>query len=180
MEKMLAVIVDDEAKAYEVSDALDDLVQEGDVSIYEQAIIQKSADGTISTKQSDADVPIRELEGTAIGAMIGLLGGPVGVGIGSVAGGLTGGLRDLHLSEVSEEFIDDVSAMLTPGKFAVIADIDEDEDWVTPVDVRMEALGGTVLRAPKKSVEAEQRARLRDEFEQAKAELTRAHADRKP
>jgi len=31
-----------------------------------------------------------------------------------------------------------------PGKFAVLAEVQE--DWTTPVDVRMEAIDGTVFR----------------------------------
>jgi hypothetical protein len=38
----------------------------------------------------------------------------------------------------------DVATALTPGKYAVVADVDE--DWVTPVDTRMEAVGGVVFR----------------------------------
>ena len=45
---------------------------------------------------------------------------------------------------VNAEFLDDVSAKLTPGKWAVVSEISE--EWVTPVDTRMEALGGIVFR----------------------------------
>ena len=40
--------------------------------------------------------------------------------------------------------MDEVSQNLTPGKVAVVADADE--EWVTPLDTRMEALGGIVFR----------------------------------
>jgi len=103
------------------------------------------------------------------------------MGIGAAAGALAGGFRDVYLAEVSGEFLDDVSTALAPGKFAVIADVSE--EWVTPVDVRMEGLGGIVFRSAKTSVEAEQRARevarLRDEIEHIKIEHSKAHADRK-
>jgi DNA anti-recombination protein RmuC len=63
----------------------------------------------------------------------------------------------------------------------VIADINE--EWVTPVDSRMEALGGAVFRSARKSVEDEQRARdvaaLHAEIDQLKPEHARARADRK-
>ena len=48
------------------------------------------------------------------------------------AGALAGLIGDLHASEVDEYFLSDVSAALIPGKFAVLADVDE--EWVTPVD----------------------------------------------
>jgi len=180
MEKMLVGVVDNEKKAYEVLRALKELDQDGSITIYGEAVIEK-ADGTINTKQVDADFPIRALGGTALGAFIGLLGGPVGVGIGAVTGGLAGGFRDLYLAGVSAEFVDDVAATLNPGKFAVVADVNE--EWITPVDVRMERIGVTVFRSVKKSVETEQRERevatLHAEIEQTKAELAKAHADRK-
>jgi uncharacterized membrane protein len=181
MEKVLVVVVDSEAKAYEASRALQEIDREGNISVYAAAVIQRNADGTITKKHSATDFPVREIGGMAIGALIGLLGGPIGAGVGAVLGGLTGGFSDLDRAEVGAEFIDDVSATLTPGKFAVIADVSE--TWVTPVDVRMEALGGTVLRSPKKSVEAEHRARenarARAEIAQYKAEMAQASADRK-
>ncbi|KAB2875857.1 MAG: DUF1269 domain-containing protein [Bauldia sp.] len=57
--------------------------------------------------------------------LIGLLGRPVGLPIGAAIGGLTGLLFDLDRSGISVTFVDDVSKVLTPGKPAVIADMDE-------------------------------------------------------
>jgi hypothetical protein len=49
-----------------------------------------------------------------------------------------------------------------------------DEDWVTPVDTRMEAVGGVVFRTVKSAAEKERRAReaaaRRAELDQLKAE----------
>jgi hypothetical protein len=63
----------------------------------------------------------------------------------------------------------------------VIAGISE--EWVTPVDTRMEALGGIVFRTARKTVEHDQRAQdvatLRAEIAQLKAEHATARADRK-
>jgi uncharacterized membrane protein len=181
MEKMLVIVVDSETKAYEASRALKELDQEGSIWIYGKAIIQKNTDGAVTMKGLDPEFPVGTVAGTAIGAVIGLLGGPLGVGIGAATGTMAGGFRDLYVAGVSAEFVDDAAATLKPGKFAVIADIGE--DWVTPVDVRIEALGGTVFRSPVETVEAEQRtremARLRAEIEQTEAELAQAHADRK-
>src|SRR5271166_1764323 len=181
MEKMLAVIFDDESKAYEGSHALKQLDAEGSMTIYAEAVIKKNADGTVTVKQVDDGFPIGTVGGTAIGSLIGLLGGPVGVGIGAVTGALAGSLGDLGAAGVDAEFLDDVGAALTRGKSAVIADISE--EWVTPVDTRMEALGGAVIRTARRSVEADQREReiaeLRAEIDQLKTEHARAQADRK-
>ena len=94
---------------------------------------------------------------------------------------MAGSIGDLNVAGVDAEFLDDITATLTPGKCAVIADVSE--EWVTPVDTRMEALGGAVVRTARKSVEDDQRARdvaeLRAEIDQLKAEHARARADRK-
>ena len=181
MERMLAVVFDDEAKAYEGSHALKQLDSDGSIAIHAEAVIKKNTDGTVTIKQSDDDLPVRTVGGTAIGALIGLLEGPVGLAVGASVGALAGMIGDLHVSGVDAEFVDDVAATLKPGKCAVIAEISE--EWVTPVDTKMDALGGTVFRAAKKSIEHDQRARdvaaLRAEIDQLKAEHAKARADRK-
>jgi hypothetical protein len=57
-----------------------------------------------------------------------------------MAGSAVGGTLDLENSRVGVDFVDDVKQQLQPSKFAVVAEIQE--DWTTPVDSRMEAIGG--------------------------------------
>jgi hypothetical protein len=45
-----------------------------------------------------------------------------------------------------------------PGKCPVVADVSE--EWVTPVDTRMEALGGVVFRTARQNVQDDQRAEM--------------------
>jgi uncharacterized membrane protein len=178
MEKMLAVVFDDKSKAYRGSEILKALDEEGSITVHSQAVIQKNADGSISVYEND-DFPVRTAGGTALGSLIGLFGGPVGLGIGAMAGALVGSLNDLYVAGVDADFVDEVAAKLKAGKYAVVADLSE--EWETPVDTRMEPVGGTIFRAPKKSFEQEQRAKriaeLRAEIEQVKAERAQAHAE---
>jgi len=181
MEKMLVVAFDDESKAYEGSHALKQLDAEGSITIHAESVVKKNADGTITLEHSESDFPIHTLGGSAIGSLIGLLGGPIGFGVGAVAGALAGSIHDLNVAGVDAEFVHDVAAALTPGKYAVVADLSE--EWITPVDTSMEALGGSGFRTPRKNVEADQWARdvarLQEEIDQLKAEHARARADRK-
>ena len=181
MEKMLVAVFDNEPRTYEGSRALNQLDAEGSITIYAESIIKKNADGTVSVMQAEGDFPVRTVGGTAIGSLIGLLGGPVGLGIGAIAGALAGSIGDLYVAGVNAEFLDGVSAVLTPGKCAVVADVSE--EWVTPVDSRMEAAGGVVFRSLKTTVEDDQRARdvteIKEEIAQLKAELSQERADRK-
>ena len=181
MEKMLVVVFDNDAKAYEGSRALNRLDSEGSVAIHAEAVIGKNPDGTTSVKKAEGDFPVRTVEGTAIGSLIGLLGGPVGFGIGAAVGVVAGGISDIYAAGVGEDFLREVSEKMTPGKYAVVADLSE--QWVTPVDITMEGLGGVVFRTAKTSFEADQRARdiaaLKAEINGLKVEHSKAVADRK-
>lgn len=181
MEKMLVVVFENEPSTYEGSRALNQLDAEGSITIHAESVIKKDANGKVSVLQAEGDFPVRTVGGTAIGSLIGLLGGPVGFGIGAVAGALAGSIGDLYVAGVNADFLGDVSAALTPGKCAVLADISE--EWVTPVDSRMEALGGVVFRSLKTTVEEDQRARdvaeLKEEIFQLKTEHAQARAERK-
>jgi uncharacterized membrane protein len=176
---MLVVVFDSEKKAYDGSRTLAALDSEGSISVYANAVVHKNDDGTVVVKQVEEDYPIGTVSGTAIGALIGLLGGPVGVAIGAVGGTYVGTILDLSRAGVSAEFLDDVSARLAPGKWAIVSEISE--EWVTPVDTRMEALGGTVFRIARSDVEHKQDARevaaVKSDIAQLKAEQAKSRAE---
>jgi uncharacterized membrane protein len=178
---MLVVVFDSEPKAYEGTKALQQLDNEGNISIYALSVIKKNANGTVELLKTESDFPIRTVAGTAIGSLIGLLGGPVGLAVGATTGSILGVSGDLYMSGVNIDFVDEVSAKLAPGKFAVVADISE--DWVTPLDVNMEELGGQVFRIKKHDVEVEQRkadiAALNAEIAQLKKEMANARGEQK-
>lgn len=181
MEKMLVVIFDNATKAYEGSQALLELDQEGSIAVHAQAVIQKNNDGKVTIDKADDGFPIATVGGTAIGSLIGLLGGPAGVVVGAAAGATGGLFGDLYMANVDADFLDEVGESLTPGKFAVVSDIEE--DWVTPVDTRMEALGGVVFRTVRQYFEeqrvAKEIAATDAELKALKAEHAQARAERK-
>jgi uncharacterized membrane protein len=181
MEKMLVVVFDNETKAYKGSQALNQLDAEGSITVHAEAVISKNANGTVTVKQGDGDFPVRTVSGTAIGSLLGLLGGPVGLAVGAVAGTMAGGFADLYVSGVDSDFLAEVSETLIPGKYAIVADVSE--EWVTPLDTRMEALDGFVFRTARQSFEEAQRTRevaeLRAEIDQLKAEHARVRAEQK-
>jgi hypothetical protein len=81
---------------------------------------------------------------------------------------------------VTDEFVDDVNTAMTAGKFAVVADVSE--DWVTPLDTRMEEIGGVVFRRTRSEVKRIHHDRdvaaHRAEMAQLKAERAQARSDR--
>ncbi|HTY74103.1 MAG TPA: DUF1269 domain-containing protein [Candidatus Nanoarchaeia archaeon] len=181
MERMVVVVFENELKAYDGSRALKALDSEGSISIHAEAVIKKNDDGTIAVKESGADFPIRTVGGTVVGSLIGLLGGPVGLVVGAVGGTFAGAVWDMNHAGVNADFVSEVSARLTPGKWAIVADISE--DWVTPVDTRMEALGGTVFRVTRANVEHDQYSKdvaiIKADIAQLKAEQAKSRADQK-
>ena len=144
-------------------------------------MLTKNAEQNVIVKQEGDEFPLRTAGGAAIGALIGLLGGPIGLGVGALAGTLTGGIWNLNRAGVDSEFVDDASKKLTPGKWAIVADISE--EWETPIDVRMAALGVTVLRANRKNVWRERHARevaaIKQDIAHLKAEQAKTQTAQK-
>jgi uncharacterized membrane protein len=181
MDRMLVVVFDNEAKAYEGKQAPLQLDGEGSISVYAYAVLAKHADGTATIQQGDDSGPIGSLVGTSFGSLIGLLGGPVGLAIGASAGLAAGSFADLNNARIGDDFIDDVSKVLLPNRIAVVSEVEE--DWTTPVDTRMEAIGGIVFRRAlsdvKDTIHDENVAAMKADLAQMKAEHAKAHADRK-
>jgi uncharacterized membrane protein len=181
MDKMIVVIFDTENKAYEALRALSDLHDEGSLAVFAGSVIAKDTGGKVSIKQTADQGPVNAALGMATGALIGALAGPAGVAAGAVTGALGGSMFDFANLGVGSDFIDEVSGQLGPGKAALVAEIEE--DWVTPLDTRMEALGGTVLRRPRVEVIDAQMERdaaaLQAELDQLHAEFEQATGEAK-
>ena len=181
MDRMLVVIFDNEAKAVAGKKALLLLDDEGSLTVYAYAVVAKGADGKASIKDGDDSGPLGTLATTALGTLVGALFGPVGMAVGATAGFTGGAVADLTNAGIGEDFIDDVSKDLLPSSVALVAEIEE--DWTAPVDIRMEAIGGTVFRRALsdvgEQVHRENVAAMKADLAQFKAELAQAHADRK-
>jgi len=168
MSKFIVVVLPDETKAYEAKRALKELDAEGSLTLYATAVVAKDAEGSVSVKQAADGGPLGTAVGALAGGLIGLLGGPaVGVA-GLAAGGILGSWRDLYNLGVSTSFVEEVCQELVPGRTALVAEVDE--GWVTPLDTRIDALGGVVLR--------EQRAAVQDEIALSEANARRAELAR--
>jgi uncharacterized membrane protein len=144
MNRMLVVVFDNETAAEAGTRAIKRLDAEGGITLYAMGVIAKAADGKVNVKQSPDQVGTGTGVGLAVGSLIGLLGGPVGLAVGAVAGTLVGALRDYWVAGVGLDFVEEAATVLTPGKVALVAEIEE--DWVIPVDTAMEASAGVVFR----------------------------------
>jgi len=181
MERMLVVVFNDIGKAFEGRDALKSLDRDDSITDYASAIITKNADGTIVVDDEKGENVLRSVLGTSLGSLIGLLGGPAGVAIGAAAGSLVGATADLDNARIGADFVDEVSKALTPGKHALVAEIDE--EWTPWVNLAMEELGGVVYRRAlseaKHAANAEDVAAMKADLAQMKAEHAQAKAGHK-
>jgi uncharacterized membrane protein len=181
MDRMLVVVFDQENKAYEGQRALLQLDGEGSISVYAYAVLAKNADGSATVKKGDDAGPMGTLVGTSFGSLIGLLGGPAGLAVGAAAGFAAGSAADLNNARIGADFIEEVRKAMSPNTVAVIAAVEE--DWTTPVDSRMEAIGGTVFRRAltevRDTVNSQEIDAMKADLAQMKAEYAKAHADRK-
>ncbi len=181
MDKILVSVFDSEEAAFEGLTALKDLHGQGNITLYASAVIAKDVDGVASVRKAADQGPIGTLVGVIGGGLVGLLGGPVGVAVGAYVGGFSGLMYDLFKAGISADFVDDVSATLTPGTTAVVAEVDE--PWTTFVDTRLGALGATTLRRVPSDVLDEtlvaETAAAKAELDELEAQLRRtAGSDR--
>ncbi|MGC2423621.1 MAG: DUF1269 domain-containing protein [Nitrospirota bacterium] len=173
MDKMIVTVFDDESSAYEGSKALRELHDEGNITLYAAAVIAKDSKGKVIVNRQPDQGPLGTALGFATGSLIGLLGGPVGLAVGAVTGTFMGSLSDTVQLGVSDDFLDEVSQHLSPGKWAVVAEVDE--VWITPLDTRMETLGGVVFRSARSEFID---AQIEREIAADKAEIAEMKAER--
>lgn len=144
MNKMLVAVFETENQAYEGLSALKDLHSNGDITLYASAVISKDEKGEMKLNTSADQGPIGTTTGLFAGSLVGLLGGPIGVMVGAATGSVAGLVFDVNTNDINSTFVDEVSNALTPGKTAIVAEIDE--TWTVPVDTKLEALNGMVFR----------------------------------
>jgi uncharacterized membrane protein len=180
MDKVVAVVFNDEKQAYEGLRAFRDLHADGSITLYSNAVVAKDPNGTLSVREGD-EVPEGTFFGLLTGSLIGILGGPIGVAVGASTGTMIGATFDLARAGISSDFLQEMSEYLLPGKTAVITEIDE--DWQAPIDTRMEGLGGHVFRRNRIEIEdayyERQIAADREELAALESELKKASAERK-
>lgn len=181
MNKMVVVVFDSENKAYEGFKAFKEMHAEGSITLYGMSVIAKDAGGKVIVKEASDIGPLGTAVGLVTGSLIGLLGGPAGFVIGAGAGTIGGILYDLTTVGVGEDFLTEAGGQLKPGKTAVVAEVDE--EWVAPLDTRMETLGGVVLRrARSEFIDAQierEAAANRAEIAKLKAERDKAVGEAK-
>jgi len=169
MNKVIFVGFDTEKQAYEGDRALRELHRDGTLTLYNDAVVVKEAGGTVVMRQAPDAEAMGTFGGMITGGLIGLLGGPIGVAVGLGTGTLMGAAFDLTREGIDRDFVEDAGARLAPGRAALIAEIDE--QWQVPLDTRMEALQGTLLRQTPTQIEDAYLERAAEAAEKELADL---------
>jgi uncharacterized membrane protein len=181
MSKYIVVVFDDEQSVYKGALALQELDNDTSITLYEGAVVAKDTEGKVRVIDAEEKGPIGALAGMLLGSLIGVIGGPVGMVVGAATGSMAGLMGDAVRTGVNDDFLADVTNTLTPGKYALVAEIDD--FWTMPLDTRMETLGGTVFRTWRIDVEDEQIERdiqaNRRELQELKEEWNQAVGDAK-
>jgi uncharacterized membrane protein len=150
MDTIIVAVFSTERDSYAGSSALRALHDEGSIALYAMAVIAKNANGQLEVKQAAERGPAGTTVGLLTGSLLGLLAGPAGFVITATAGLLGGAFYDLGRAGISERYLADVGAELGPNRFAVVAEVWE--EWTTPVDQKLGAVGGIVFRTQRGAV----------------------------
>ena len=181
MNRVIVAVFNERSQVFDGLDALRNLNHEDALALHEYAIIQKQPDGTFVVIDNDNKEGLRTLLGTSLGALIGLPGGPAAVALGAAAGTVAGVAAETDKALMTYDFVDKISEELTPGKFALIAAIDE--EWISWTDLRMQELGGVTysytLSEVKRTEQLAYVAQMKADLALLKAELAQSTADAK-
>lgn len=165
-----------EAQAYDAVRAFHDLHMEGSISLYDSTVVERQSSG-LDIKKQDSTALAKTSIGALVGALLGVFGGPAGIAVGAAAGTAVGGTTALVQGDVSDEFLEDISKSMNLGDFAVIAEVSE--KWTAPIDTRIQALGGIVLREKRSDYVDSLMEKRVEAFKAEVAERKTEHASRK-
>ncbi len=166
MDNYVAIVFDNDTKAYDGLHALWNLDGEGDITMHGAAVVHRDGNGLTDVATKDTDPGLRTAIGVGIGALLGALAGPVGAaagasiaagtaaGIGAAAGGFAGLTADAVKADEHDQAAYEAGFVLPNGKSAVIAEVSE--DWTTPIDTMAQRLGGKVFRRSKGAIKDDQ------------------------
>jgi uncharacterized membrane protein len=163
MDNYVAMVVDEDKKAYELLHALWKLDSDGDITVHGAAVIRRDRNGYVDVATKDTNPGLRTAIGVGVGALLGALAGPLaaagaaavaaagtGAAIGAASGGVVGLTADLVKATEQDEAGYEARFVLPRGKSAVIAEVTE--QWMTPVDALAQKYGAKVFRRSKSVV----------------------------
>ena len=156
MADLIIVAYPDEPTAEAARKKLFELQKEYLIQMGDAVVAVRQLDGNVKLNQLVNTTAVGAASGGMWGALVGMLflNPLLGAAVGAGAGALSGRFRDIG---ISDQFMKDAAAALTPGQAALCVLVRKvTADKVLPA---MAEFGGTVLRT---SLSTEQEAKLQD------------------
>jgi hypothetical protein len=136
--------------------------------LYGLALVAREAEGTLAIRRPATPGPLGAAVGLLVGALAECLSGAPGGRAETPPGrGLLAAVGELSRLGLGADIVEETCRAMSPGAAAaVVAEVDE--HWHTPVDTRMAALGGIMIRRYRADIVDPQ---VRQEVEILEAEL---------
>ena len=141
----MIVSFQEETKAKEALNKLNELESLGDISIYEKIMIRKKTNGENEILKEDSSEGWRTLAGMGVGSLLGLLGGPIGFVFGLYTGTAVGAMAEVSHLDFAEDFVAKVENKMQAGTTSIIAEVDEDSEVF--IDSYLKPLGAVITRS---------------------------------
>jgi len=126
MDNILIATFDNETSAMDGMHKLDAVAIDGNIDLYERAVIRKKPDGRLEVNKGDASADWRTLAGATLGSLVGLLGGPVGFGVGLMAGAVAGSaVGDIAQYSFGQKIREAVGTKVPAGSISIVAHVGE-------------------------------------------------------
>jgi len=146
MEKLITITFPNLQPATEAWDRLKDLDEIGDIIIYNSALITNTGNKKYElVRHEGPDTSGLPAAGALGGSLIGAIGGPIGICIGMITGLAVGSVEEGDWINFSHEFMDEVNKGLVEGAYAIVLDVDEDNESF--IDSYMQSYSCAVVRA---------------------------------
>lgn len=174
MDKMLVAVFGDESRADEGSRSIRALDAEGRIDAFSIDIVVRDVRGKVTARESSDPGALGRAVRLFTRSLCLALGAPEGFATASGAGTCGGSLLELSRIGIGADFLTDVGRHLLPGRVAVVAEIWE--QWVMPINSRLEAMGGVILRREREEISAAEVERAKAALEVEIAELELGHA----
>ncbi len=144
MNRILVAIFNAELAACEGQLALKALHERGEITVYATAIVASDASGTLSVREAPDGGPAGQALSVLTLSLTGLTAEPRRIPAEPAARSLAVYVVALARAGIDADFVEEVTETLTPGKVAVLAEVQE--TWVTPVNLRLGNLGALLFR----------------------------------
>jgi uncharacterized membrane protein len=144
MSQFVVAVFESASRAQQGLRAFERLEAEGSLTLYGRAVIDRDAYGNLAIEQWKDQGPLGLGVGALVGGLVEHFGGLRDSIVVWVASGAPGTWLDYLDTQANDEFLERIAGELASGSSAVIAEISE--EGLTPLDRRVEKLGGKLMR----------------------------------